>query len=372
MQKKVMILLIATLMVCVSGCGRKKINITDNLSVKFEGYNGYGIAELENEYSWEDDAFEAAGIESIDGFDTLAEALLIESAVSYAVTPKENLSNGDEVSVKVEIDQTALEEYDFELVTGSELKFTVQNLPELSTIDLFENIDVSYQGIAPNVTAIVNDANTDNYIGVQRYTLDKDCNLSSGDIVTVTVEYDESRLAQSGYIPEADKKEFIVPQTDKYVMSIGEIPEDIINKMNKQFEDAINAQVANAWIEKDSLKSMDYVGCYLLTAKEGMSAWNKNIFYSIYKIDVANSENEFSFYTYCSFKDLMILKDGTCTVNIADYSMPQGAGFFGSVSGEAFMKGSYYYVGYEELDSLFNNCITKNIEQYEYETAIKE
>ena len=36
------------------------------------------------------------------------------------------------------------------------------------------------------------------------------------------------------------------------------------------------------------------------------------------------------------------------------------------------MKGSYYYVGYEELDSLFNNCITKNIEQYEYETAIKE
>ena len=35
----------------------------------------------------------------------------------------------------------------------------------------------------------------------------------------------------------------------------------------------------------------------------------------------------------------------------------------GMVNGEAFTKGSYYYNGYEETDSLFNNCVTKNIEQ---------
>lgn len=371
-KQKLLIVLLMILGVLLTGCGKKKINVTDNLTVSFDGYDGYGTAKLDNEYSWENDAFEAAGIESIQGLDTFAEALYIESAVSYEVTPKENLSNGDEVTVKVTINQAALEDYDFELVADSELKYTVKNLSELSTVDLFENIDVQYQGIAPDLTATLIDANPDYYVGIKRYTLDKTNNLNIGDIVTVTAEYDEDRLSQSGYIAENNTKEFIVPETDKYAMSISDIPEDTINKMNKQFEDAIRAQVANSWVEKDTLISAEYIGCYLLTAKEGMSVWDKNIFYSIYKVDVANSENEFSYYTYCAFKNIIILKDGTCSVDLTDYTMPRGAGFFGNVSGEAFMKGSYYYLGYEELDSLFNNCVTKNIEQYEYETAIEE
>ena len=52
--------------------------------------------------------------------------------------------------------------------------------------------------------------------------------------------------------------------------------------------------------------------------------------------------------------------------------MPTGSAFFGMVNGEAFTKGSYYYNGYEETDSLFNNCVTKNIEQYEYESSVAE
>ena len=370
-QKKI-IIMIMLLVAVLTGCGKKKIDVMDNLTVKFDGYDGYGTAELENKYSWENEAFEAAGIENIEGLDTFAEAFMIENAVSYEVTPKENLSNGDEVTVKASIDQTILENYDIELVADSERKFTVENLSELSTVDLFENIDVKYQGIAPDVTATLVDANPDYYVGVQRYTINKTSNLNIGDIITVTAEYDKNRLSQAGYIAESDTKEFVVPETDKYVMSISEIPDEVIQKMNKQFEDAIYAQVANAWKEKASLVDAKYVGCYLLTAKEGMSVWNKNLFYSIYKIDVVNSENEFSYYTYCSFKDIMVLKDGTCSVDITDYNMPTGAGFFGSVSGEAFKKGSYYYFGYEDIDSLFNNCVTKNIEQYEYETAIKE
>ena len=34
------------------------------------------------------------------------------------------------------------------------------------------------------------------------------------------------------------------------------------------------------------------------------------------------------------------------------------------------IQGSYYYYGYEETDLLFNNCVTKNIEQYEYESTV--
>ncbi len=371
-KQKIVIIALVIMGAVLTGCEKKKINVTDDLTVSFEGYDGRGTAKLSNEYSWENEAFEVAGIESIEGLDTFAEALYIESAVTYDLIPNSNLSNGDEVTVKVTIDQAALEDYDFELVADSELKYTVSNLPALSKVDLFENIDIQYQGIAPDLTATLIDANTDYYIGVQRYTLDKTSNLNVGDVITVTAEYDENKLAESGYAAESNTKEFIVPETDRYVMNISEIPEDTINKMNKQFEDAINAQVANLWVEKDSLASAEYVGCYLLTAKEGMDAWDENIFYSIYKINVANSENEFSFYTYCAFKNIIILKDGTCSVDLTDYSMPYGSAFFGQASGEAFTKGSYYYQGYEDMDSLFNNCVTKNIEKYEYETAIEE
>lgn len=61
----------------------------------------------------------------------------------------------------------------------------------------------------------------------------------------------------------------------------------------------------------------------------------------------------------------MILADGTCSVDLTNYDMPLGSGFFGRVSGEAFRKRSYYYEGYEEIDSLFNNCVSANIEKYE-------
>lgn len=371
-KRKIVVLLSILCVMLLTGCGKKKINVMENVTVKFDGYDGYGTVELENEYAWENEAFEIAGIESIDGLNTLGEALVIEGAVSYEITPNENLSNGDVVTVKATIDESVLEGYDFILVTDDECKFTVENLPKLESIDLFENISVEFQGIAPYLKVQIIDANTDYYKGVRKYTVDKTESLNIGDSVTVSAECDEEQMQSAGYMAEYFEKEFVVPETDRYVMNIDEIPEETISKMNKQFEDAISAQVANRWAEKESLIGANYVGCYMLTAKEGADVSDYNLFYSIYKIDVKNSENEFSYYTYCQFKNIIILKDGTCSVDISDYTMPTGSGFFGQTSGEAFSKGKYYYLGYEDIDSLFNNCVTKNIEFYEYESTLTE
>lgn len=373
MQKRkpiALIVIIAMLPILVTGCGKKKIDVMDTVDLQFSGVNGHGTAILKDAYDWESQAMEAAGIE-IKDFYSLGEAFFLENAVAYEISPSEALSNGDEVEVKAIIDDKVANEYNIKFVGGTK-KFVVDGLKEVEYVDLFENIDVDFQGIAPDATAILNNANSDYYVGVKRYTLDKTSNLRVGDIVTVTAEYDESKMLEAGYMAKQDTKEFVVPEIDRYVMSIEEIPEETINKMNKQLEDAIYAQVANKWSEKDSLVSAEYVGCYLLTAKENMPVFDHNVFYSIYKLEVKNSENEFSFYTYCSFNNIIILKDGTCSVDLASYKMPQGSAFFGSTSGEAFMKGSYYYTGYEEIDSLFSNCVTKNIEYYEYETKMNE
>lgn len=371
-RRKIVILLGVLCAFLLTGCGKKKIDVMENLTVKFDGYNGHGTVELENAYAWENEAFEIAGIESVDDLQILTEALLIEGAVSYEVIPDEGLSNGDVVTVKATINENVAENYDFKLVAPSEKVFTVENLPEIETVDLFQNVDISYHGIAPYVTAELVDASADSYIGFKKFVLDKTDNLCTGDIITVTAEVDEEEMTNAGYIAEQTTKEFIVPELDKYVEMLDEIPEETISKMNKQFEDAISAQVANLWVEKESLVDANYVGCYMLKAKEDTTVSDYNLFYSVYKIDVKNSENEFSYYTYCRFKNIILLKDGTCSVDISDYTMPTGAGLFGRVSGEAFRKGKYYYLGYEDIDSLFNNCVTKNIEFYEYESMITE
>ena len=135
--RKIIVFVMLSLAALLTGCGKKKIDVTENLQVSFEGYDGYGTARLENEYFWEGEALEAAGIESIDGFDTLGSALNIEMAVQYEMQPASGLSNGDQVVVKASINETMLEGYDFELLSKGEKTYTVSGLKEIKEVDLF-------------------------------------------------------------------------------------------------------------------------------------------------------------------------------------------------------------------------------------------
>lgn len=347
----------------LTACGKKKIDVSETLTLHFSGSNEYGIAEIENAYDWVEEAFKEAGIEDIDSFSALGDGLTIESAVSYEVYPKDNLSNGDEVTVKATFDNETVEKYNIEF-KASERKFIVDGLPEIEQVDLFENIEISYQGIAPDVTAAIVDTGTDSYVSTS-YSLDKSNSLDVGDIITVTATYNKERLLESGYKVESDTKEFEVPNVARYITKISDIPEDLMNKMKKQTEDSIHAQIASYWDNPDTLNGVNFMGNYLLTLKSGMFGLGHNVVYMIYRIDVANAEDNFSYYTYCSFRDVILLEDGTCSVDLSDYTTP-------SRYGESFNKGKLYYIGYEQLESLFNKCVTSNIESYEYETNITE
>ena len=51
--RKIIVFVMLSLAALLTGCGKKKIDVTENLQVSFEGYDGYGTARLENEYFWE-------------------------------------------------------------------------------------------------------------------------------------------------------------------------------------------------------------------------------------------------------------------------------------------------------------------------------
>lgn len=362
----------------LTGCGKKQIDVMEEIELKFNGVNGYGTAYIADEYVWEDEALEAAGLAEAMDSDNESEALsairgvfIIESAVKYEISPKENLSNGDEVTVTVNYDNESVEDYKIEF-TGKEKKFIVKGLKEVEKIDLFKGVEVKFEGFAPYVKATLSTPNTNNVVHVN-YSIDKRENLTVGDTVIVTAEYDEESLLQKGYMAEGNTKEFVLSECDRYVMKLADIPSETVDKMNKQFDDAFRAEVANVWIHKDAVESIDFMGAYLLTEKQGVGGSGaKNAYYGVYRINVTVEEDSFAYYSYCQFKDILILKDGTCSVDLSKYKMPSGTVFFGYVSGEAFVRNNLVYQGYADLDSLFSNCVTKYIATYEYESSVAE
>lgn len=350
----------------MTGCGKTEIDVMEGLTVEFNGIDGQGTASLSNKYFWEEDAFEAAGISDSDDLSLLGKMAAIEAAVSYEVSPKENLSNGDEVTVRADVDNETAGEYKIKF-TAEEKKYTVKGLKEIEQIDLFENIDVEYQGVAPYVKAYIQNGNNNLPVYVS-YTLDKNENLSGGDTVTVKAEYDASQLLERGYTAGDGTKEFVVPECDEYITKLSQIPDDTMAKMKKQIEDAIQAE---GW---DTVTSVEFAGNYFLSLKPGMNGRDYNAVYVLYKIedvDMENPDEQLYFYTYGKFSNLVLLKDGTCSVDLSRYEMPSGSAFSKRIfSGDIFWRGDYYYVGFEDIDTMFNKCVTQNIESYEYESNV--
>lgn len=183
-----------------------------------------------------------------------------------------------------------------------------------------------------------------------------------------TAECDDGQLLERGYTAGDKTKGFVVPECDEYITKLSQIPDDTMAKMKKQIEDAIQAK---GW---DTVTDVEFAGNYFLSLKPGMNGRDYNAVYVLYKIEDVGMENpdeKLYFYTYGKFSDLVLLKDGTCSVDLSRYEMPSDSAFSKRIfSGDIFWRGDYYYVGFEDVDTMFNKCVTQNIESYEYESNV--
>lgn len=370
--KRIVIFIVFILVMLLMGCGKKKIDVTENLQIAFEGYNGSGRAELRNAYAWEADAFEAAGIKNIEGFANLGNALNIETAVSWVIEPNSDLSNGDIVIAKAIINEAVLEGYDFELIASSEKTFIVENLPELQEVDPFENIEVRYEGISPNGKATVIQGGEIKYPMDFYYRATPDIELKNGDTITVAISNPdpEGEAMEEGYRLTSVEKEFTVSGLSHYAEKLSEIPEDVINQMKKHTEDMIEAERAeeNERFRKFgsenmiyNIKNKDYLGNYFLCAKETDQFLDRNYCYCVYKIDMTGKE-DFSYYYAVGYYGILIGDDGSCSYDFDNYKM----------CGGAVSRGFLIFPGQESLNDLFNACVTQNLDRFTYESTVKE
>lgn len=380
MKKRIISMAMAAtmFMVNMTGCGSKTFDVTSTAEISFKGYNGYGTCTLENEYEWINSVLDWYG-DSINEMQQAKSEIELMDTVSYEIDKPENLSNGDTVTINVKIGSAA-DDYAFKL-TGESITATVEGLKEVEEFDPFENISVVYEGFAPEGTAKIKAESEDNAIF---YEVNKSTGLSNGDKITVTAssKYNMNQYAQLfGKVFSSAEKEFTVEGLASYASSIDEIPEDAKNKMLSQASDSIKADCAS-WKEGNSLKSSEFIGYYFLKNKEGFEEEPYNELYCVYK-NTANMKGllrngdgktevtgEEVYYTFYRYSDIVIMPDGTCSVDlssgkITDNRIESDYGYWN------WFAVFYTFDGYKDLDSMFNDCITKKSDKYDYETTVK-
>ena len=310
--------LLVTAAIGLSGCGATTIDLQDYLTYEFTGVNGYGEIDYRIQSdSMVDNNLDAFGIsgdsdaEILSSIDTYMDVANLHGSWDR----KENLSNGDNVIFTWDED-------------------TVHTECGISSL---------------------------------KYTAKPSDHLKNGDKTTVTVTVPENCAKQYGKVPKAVSKEYTVSGLDGFVTSAADIPDDIVNAMKKQAEDTLKSWFAQSAGENEKLDSMTYVGNYFLTEKDGAvkSFWSSsdsNAIYLIYKTDYVDEGENVSGYWYCCFKNIKILADGTYSVDTSSYRTPS--------TWDTKISEDHHYPGYPDVTSLFNHCVTENIESYNYEDNV--
>ena len=387
------------LLVLIFGRG-KTIDLTPYVSVEFSGVENYGTAT----YDFDDDAFrdkydgklkfrnskELRELKEMmgDDFDVndYAVDMLLDNCVSISVDPKEGLKNGDTVTLTWDVDEDDAKE-----AFGCKLKFkdqtyTVSGLEEVKTEDIFANLNVTFTGTAPYGTVTIDNSKGSSITKSLFFSTEQNDNLSNGDVITVTAtpyyeteeDFMKNCAEQYGAVPESLTKEYTVEGLPTYVTKLEDIPEDMMDKMKAQVEDVFNAGVAQ-WSEGTSVESVTYIGSYMMTQKKASGWGDRTKIYLVYNIGAMEKneemgvENHFNYYYTVAFKDITILPDGTSTMDLTDYELPYNS-FRREVewNTESWGRNWYGYDGYETLDNLFNDCIGKYVDEYNYESTVED
>ena len=316
----------------------------------------------------------------------------IESTMDYTLDPTSGLSNGDKVTLTWYWPDE-MEDYFGAKLKNKTMTYTVNTLSDIAEEDVFENLNVTFEGTGPNGTVKLEKTKTDGIYSEITFTVEPASGLSNGDDVTVTVQLgaDESDLASYYGVKISQlSKTYKVEGLNQYATTFDEIPDEAVERMKSQAEDVLMSETAE-WDEGVSVSSMTYAGNYMLTRKDMDSQTPYSEIYMVYKITANekfpeyNIDNTFSYYAYVEFFDPIILNDGSCTVDVTHYEYNRGtwahdgdANIVRTVQlgSESWDAEDLVYNGYEDLDTFFNKVILDKIDDFNYvesvDTAVGE
>lgn len=379
------ILMLSGLATVLSACGdsTKTYKLDDCIDVTFDGYDGYGKALIDfndnvDKINEELTKRLQKKLKKMDEEQKIAAALLfdggnvkVQHIVDANLSDTTRLSNGEKLTLSLHVDNTmrAILDVDFtvnrEEVSVSGLK-AIGDMPKK---DILEGISVTFSGIAPNVSASI-DCSADADSWVRKFVkLDREDDLKLGDTVTLSIAAEDETIKEhfinEGYLPEATEKTFTVSDVSSYVLSASDIDSASLDKMIAEGKDMQSAAAAQ-WDDSLTMLSTEYIGNHFLLIKDmDRAGYNKPVSTFILVFEVKTSgglaKSEQTFYNVIMYDNLLLLPDGKLSFSPTDYSKARHQSK--KVGYEGFILDCYVN-GYDDLDSLYKDLVTDNIDQY--------
>lgn len=384
------------------------VNLNKYITLSAEGYNSIGTLDvefdtdkLEKDYgkkiaknfqkamkNHEEDTY---GLSNLAGslYEGGETSLFVTYCADGSADKTRNLSNGDVVTytwdgVNEQTKKEAEELFGVK-IKCSDVTYKVSGLTAVNTFDAFDGVEVEFDGISPDGSATVNTLPTAEAAKSLYYTLDEQYNLANGDTVTVTVHSNRDDFSDCiekyGAIPAATEKTYTVEGLKEYITSTDGLTDSVLVSLQNQAEDVLNAYIAKSWdSECVTLKGMSYLGYYILTPKNkdnyGVS---QDVIILPYQVTSHNHfeddkgqvyDADVSYYWYIAFRNVSKDADGNIAGGLDDYYTANASFDVKTGLDDGWWEKYWSYDGYQTLDELYSNAVTRNVEDYNHQDNV--
>lgn len=331
-----MVLMLTLCVFLLAGCG-SKTDAMEYVSVSFTGYEGNGEVDLNVDYN---EMIESIiGEEPDDGsYETFSkwmnEYLIYDEGIEVSCSPTEGLSNGDIVTVSFSLSETAAKK-----VTGKSQQFTVSGLPEITTVDIFQDISLHYEGIVGGNTSVHLEKVADSQVLQDcNFQIEPQFNVKNGDAVTVTITNAEALAEKHLCAPAEMSKTFMVTGLDEYLTDSDLLPEDKIREIVEQFLPTCREEDDFVFTYSEPT----YYKTFFCIGKEDVigADYNRLHIYACYD-QYMDGNYRWTVYTPLTFQNLILKADETVEL---EYSNGQNSVFQTSPeSVEEYMEDQYIF-----------------------------
>ena len=380
MKKRLLVLIgMITTLFLLTGCG-KSIDLNEFVSVEVTGYNENGYAEYRMDNQGLEKAIgDALGIKTeMKSFDDLKNSAkdlekydqlyYLLNSVDFTFDKSEGLSNGDKITLSATIDEDLNKKSKVKL-KFKDISVKVEGLEKAKVLgekELFKDLSVTFKGIAPNGTAVIENKSNDKDIKDVSFrikTNDEDNyhegGLKNGDKIIIEAKPNEFNSIEGVVIKEASK-EYTVEGLDEYLTKFDDLDADSKTKISNRANELINANIAGGKggriiglsLYGTTASNITLQDSYFLVLKEGIELPYNRVYSQVlvtYKFDVTSSSEVFKdVYIGVAFNNILKRSDGTFEIDINDAKL---------------------YDGYKTFDEYYNEYGTKVSDSHNLETV---
>ena len=238
------IILLLVMAFCLTGCGKEVVVLNDYITYSIDGYNGTG--EISFKFDW--DSLKSALYDFEDeGFEEKYAAL--RQNVIFNISKCEDIYNGDLINIGASYSdgiQKLFKGYKFEY---EPISISVMGLPDLTYIDIFEGVSITYEGISPNLSVKMDVEMPEGFQLGKEFSISKETGLTVGDRITVTYEGSLEELLDSGYQAQTVTKDYIVDECNLYVLSGEQLDSDYLLNSSEIVGETAYSYAVNNYID---------------------------------------------------------------------------------------------------------------------------